>query len=59
MILQKIVPKIVKGRGKILTYKTFEYIKDMGTPDRLLKVEDDLKGVPKKLSLNKKELLFF
>ena len=29
------VSKIVKGRGKILTYKTFEYIKDMGTPDRL------------------------
>ena len=42
-LAKDLFPKIVKGRGKILTYKTFEYIKDMGTPDRLLKVEDDLK----------------
>ena len=59
-LAKDLFPKIVKGRGKILTYKTFEYIKDMGTPDRLLKVEDDLKkGVPKKLSLNKKRIAVF
>ncbi len=30
--------------GRIFSYKTAEYIKDMGTPDRLLQVENDLKN---------------
>lgn len=30
--------------GKIYSYKTFEYVKDMGTPDRLKSVENDIKN---------------
>lgn len=30
--------------GKIYSYKTFEYVKDMGTPDRLKSVEEDIKN---------------
>lgn len=30
--------------GKIYSYKTFEYVKDMGTPDRLKAVENDIKS---------------
>ena len=30
--------------GKIFSYKTFEYVKDMGTPDRLKSVENDIQN---------------
>ncbi len=30
--------------GRIYSYKTFEYVKDMGTPDRLKAVENDIKN---------------
>lgn len=37
-----IFPRVIAHGGKLLAYTTAEYIKDMGTPDRLAKVEHDL-----------------
>jgi D,D-heptose 1,7-bisphosphate phosphatase len=43
--------ELLKVNRKILGYKSQEYIKDMGTPDRLDKVESDItKGVADSLS---------
>lgn len=52
-LARDVFPSMLKMGMKISSYKSFEYIKDMGTPERLKKVSDDLtRGVPKKLSLN-------
>jgi D,D-heptose 1,7-bisphosphate phosphatase len=37
-----VVPALLNRGGSILSHRTTEYIKDMGTPDRLVKVEKDL-----------------
>ena len=37
-----IFPKIIDEGGHLRAYQNHEYIKDLGTPDRLLKVEGDL-----------------
>lgn len=43
--------ELVKANRRILGYKSQEYIKDMGTPERLDKVEGDIiKGVAESLS---------
>lgn len=44
-------PKIIDAGMKLQSYITPEYIKDMGTPDRLDKVEGDIvSGLPERLS---------
>ena len=55
-----IFPKVISAGGKLIAYNTAEYIKDMGTPDRLEKVESDfLKGKVNLLnSENKRKAIF-
>ncbi len=55
-----IFPKII-GKEELYAYKTAEYLKDMGTPDRLKKVEKDLiSGKVKRLNKeNKQKAIFF
>ncbi len=36
-----VIPMILAARGPVFAYRSTEYIKDMGTPDRLEKVERD------------------
>lgn len=43
-IAQDFFPALLKSGVNISTYKTCEYIKDMGTPERLLRVERDIKS---------------
>ena len=44
-------PALLAAGKKLYGYKTAEYIKDMGTPERLDKVERDInEGLPEKLS---------
>ncbi len=56
-----IFPKIVsEGKKKIRAYSTPEYIKDLGTPDRLEKVERDLSSglISSKNKKNKQKAIF-
>lgn len=41
-IAQDLFPKLLEMGAHIFGYETVEYIKDMGTPDRLLSVEGDI-----------------
>jgi len=43
-IAQNIFPELLKMGAHIYGYQTVEYIKDMGTPDRLLSVESDIQN---------------
>lgn len=54
-----LVPQVAKG--KVYAYKSTEYVKDMGTPDRLQVVSADIKnGVVLSRSLrNKQKAIFF
>jgi D,D-heptose 1,7-bisphosphate phosphatase len=53
-------PTILEENQIIYAFRTQEYIKDMGTPDRLDKVElDILKGLPEKLSLRQSRSTIF
>ena len=36
-----VLPTLIERGGRVLAYRSSEYIKDMGTPDRLLRVEKD------------------
>ena len=59
-IAQHMFPSLLQQGIKISTYKTCEYIKDMGTPDRRINVENDIKnGVvhSRKIS-NKRKAIF-
>lgn len=48
------------GKGNVYAYKSTEYIKDMGTPDRLYAVAEDLKnGVVESRSLRNKQKAVF
>ena len=59
-IAQDLFPKAIDKNKKIYAYKTVEYIKDMGTPTRRDKVEDDLlKGIVSSRQLNKKRKAIF
>ena len=50
-IAKNIFPRLLKKGGKLRGYISPEYIKDMGTPDRLDKVIDEIiRGVPEQLS---------
>tara|TARA_B100001063_G_scaffold240090_1_gene264586 strand:+ start:340 stop:1680 length:1341 start_codon:yes stop_codon:yes gene_type:complete len=55
-----IFPKVISAGDKLVAYNTAEYIKDMGTPDRLEKVENDFfKGKVNLLnSENKRKAIF-
>ena len=52
---------LIINNYKICAYKSIEYIRDMGTPERLFKIQEDYaKNLPEKLkfSSNKKSILF-
>lgn len=49
-----IIPILIENSKKIYSYKSKEYIKDCGTPKRLLKVEQDVTS-GKVISLKKKQ----
>lgn len=50
-LAKDVFPKILNSGMKLQSYITPEYIKDMGTPDRLDKVERDITaGLPERLS---------
>jgi mannose-1-phosphate guanylyltransferase / phosphomannomutase len=55
-----IFPRIIQAGSKLIAYNTAEYIKDMGTPDRLEKVEGDFLSKKVKLlnSENKRKAIF-
>ena len=42
-LVKEVIAPAIKT-GKIYSYKTFEYVNDMGTPDRLKAVENDIKN---------------
>lgn len=53
-----IAPSIVEGY--VYAYKSTEYVKDIGTPERLHSVESDIKnGIPQSRCLNKKQKCIF
>lgn len=53
-------PTILEKNHLIYSYRTQEYIKDMGTPGRLDKVESDIiNGLPEKLSYRKLRTAIF
>ncbi len=42
-----VFPAAIKNGARLVAYRTAEYLKDMGTPARLAKVEEDLRaGIP-------------
>jgi len=50
-IAKHLFPYALAKGGTLLGYESVEYIKDMGTPERLAKVESDIvRGVPERLS---------
>jgi histidinol-phosphate phosphatase family protein len=50
-IAKHLFPAALKEGLKLRSYRSVEYVKDMGTPDRLLRVESDItNGVPERLS---------
>ncbi len=59
-IEKNILPLILKAKQKIYAYNTPEYLKDIGTPERLKKVKQDYaSGKIKRLNLkNKRKAIF-
>ena len=57
---KEIFPKVLRRRKLISAYNTTEYIKDIGTPERLLEVEKDfLSGKVHRLNkINKQKAIF-
>lgn len=39
-----LIPNLLTEGGRVLAYRSSEYIKDMGTPDRLIKVDSDYRA---------------
>lgn len=59
-VAKDLFPKIIDSGEEILSYKTFEYIKDMGTPERLAKVQADFqKNIPKNLNFSQNRKVVF
>jgi D,D-heptose 1,7-bisphosphate phosphatase len=60
-IAKSVLPAMLKAGERIFGYVSCEYIKDMGTPERLDKVERDIHaGLPESLSLRKlRRAVFF
>jgi mannose-1-phosphate guanylyltransferase/phosphomannomutase len=55
-----IFPKIINVKSGLYAYKSTEYIKDMGTPDRLEKISKDLKnGKVERLNYSNKRKAIF
>ena len=55
-----IFPQIIKDGFKLRAYRTPEYIKDMGTPERLIKITNDiLSGKVNRLNISNKRKAFF
>lgn len=59
-IAQDLFPELLKKGIDILPYKTSEYIKDMGTPKRLINVNEDIKNgvVYSRNTFNKRKAIF-
>lgn len=50
-IAKHLFPAALRAGFRLRSYRSVEYIKDMGTPDRLTRVEADIRnGVPERLS---------
>ena len=57
-IAKDLIPAMINRSKKVLGYKSCEYIKDMGTPQRLLQVTKDIKnGIPD-LRFKKRKAVF-
>ncbi len=55
-----VIDKMLKDNVKIYSYKSTEYMKDMGTPDRYLQVNEDYKnGICTKKNLSNKQKCIF
>ena len=59
-IAKELIPRLIEAKKRVFGYRTSEYLKDMGTPDRLSKLtEDILSGkVSRRLANKKKEAVF-
>ena len=59
-IAKDFIPTILKNNKKIFAYRTVEYLKDMGTPDRLRHVEEDIKSgvVSSRSNITSRKALF-
>ena len=58
--LDRHILKTLCGSGKMYAYKSSEYVKDMGTPERLIQVTDDLRtGRVALRNLRQKQRAFF
>lgn len=59
-ISSELFPKMIESKDIIRAYKSVEYIRDMGTPERYLRVKSDIsKSIPQKLSLSSKKKCVF
>ena len=59
-IAQSLIPELIDDGKVVRAYKTTEYLKDMGTPVRLEKVEQDIqKNIPYSRSLLSKKSAIF
>ena len=59
-IAQHLLPQMLENSSVLIAYKTLEYLKDMGTPERLQRVERDItNGVPKSRRRNQKRRAIF
>lgn len=60
-IAQDLLPYLLDGGKRILAYETLEYLKDMGSPDRLTQVENDVlsgKVASRNIETRKKAIFF-
>jgi len=54
-VLKPLIPT-----GRAFVYRTPEYVKDMGTPERIVQVEQDMKtGLIKRKNLSRKQKAIF
>ncbi|MFH1055281.1 MAG: HAD-IIIA family hydrolase [Candidatus Altiarchaeota archaeon] len=59
-LYREVFPRMIKAKERVFGYNTPEYIKDMGTPERLRQVRRDYtRGLPRKYNLEKKRPAFF
>src|SRR5262249_49468227 len=58
--MRNVVPQLLASGAKVYSYRSTEYLKDMGTPERLAKVRDDWqKGRIRPPSASKREPAVF
>jgi histidinol-phosphate phosphatase family protein len=59
-LAKHLFPELINKNIKLQAYLSQEYIKDMGTPERIKKVEADIENaIPDKLSLRNKRMAIF